>query len=52
MNFVRREGNRVAHALSKLAIANVRNDRWFEDQPECISVIVTKERFASYDDSI
>jgi hypothetical protein len=52
MSFVRREGNGVAHVLSKLATENERNDRWFEEQLESISEIVKRECFASYDDSI
>lgn len=43
MTFVRREGNKVAHALSKEATTSFLDKCWFFESPECISDLVLME---------
>jgi hypothetical protein len=43
MSFTRREGNKAAHALSKLATKAVVNKLWINETPNCINDVILIE---------
>jgi ribonuclease HI len=40
MTFIHRDGNKAAHALSKIALKNNVNHKWLDTTPNCINNIV------------
>ena len=46
MSFIRREGNKAAHVLSKVAIADVVNKVWINEILDCIHDIILIEQHA------
>jgi ribonuclease HI len=46
MTFTRREGNKAAHALSKIAIKAVVNKLWINETLDCIHDIILMEQHA------
>jgi hypothetical protein len=43
VSHVKREGNRVAHALAKFVISSEQNKVWFESYPTCLLRLVNSE---------
>jgi hypothetical protein len=43
VSHVKREGNRVAHALAKFVISSEQNKVWFEFYPTCLLRLVNSE---------
>ena len=48
MGYVRREENKVAHVLARLALNNNLDRVWQSDPPKCICEILDAEQFALY----
>jgi ribonuclease HI len=46
MTFTHREGNKAAHALSKIATTAVANKLWINETPDCIHDIILMEQHA------